>query len=122
MDLKATASPTKAIFVQMITRDISLEDCILDLIDNSVDGAWQMKGGHPMSLSDKTKLSQFEIKIELDRDHFRIIDNCGGITLDQAADYAFTFGRKESDPQEKYSIGVYGIGMKGDSCQMGSAI
>lgn len=36
---KATAFPTKAFFVRMITRDISLEDCILDLIDNSVDGA-----------------------------------------------------------------------------------
>ena len=122
MDRKATASPTKAFFVRMITRDISLEDCILDLIDNSVDGAWQIQGARPMSLSDKTKLSKFEIKIELNAVQFRIIDNCGGITLDQAAEYAFTFGRRDSDPHEKYSIGVYGIGMKRAVFKMGTEI
>jgi hypothetical protein len=38
-DKTAKAYPTKAFFVNMITRDITFEDCILDLIDNSVDGA-----------------------------------------------------------------------------------
>ncbi|MCX6645098.1 MAG: hypothetical protein NTY09_01875 [bacterium] len=33
----ASAKPRKQFFVQMFTRDISLEDCILDLIDNSFD-------------------------------------------------------------------------------------
>jgi hypothetical protein len=42
---KAGANPTKAFFVTMITRDITLEDCILDLIDNSVDGANGFGGG-----------------------------------------------------------------------------
>lgn len=36
---KAAANPTKAFFVRMITRDISLADCILDLIDNNHDEA-----------------------------------------------------------------------------------
>ena len=35
--LKADASPTKAFFVRMLTRDISLDDCILDLVDRSAD-------------------------------------------------------------------------------------
>ena len=39
MDKNADAMPTKDFFVRMITRDISLEDCILDLIDNCLDGA-----------------------------------------------------------------------------------
>lgn len=46
----AHANPTKSFFVRMITRDISLEDCILDLIDNSIDGAWEVEGGHPIDL------------------------------------------------------------------------
>jgi hypothetical protein len=50
-DKKARANPTKAFFVRMITRDISLEDCILDLIDNSVDGAWRCEGSKPMGLA-----------------------------------------------------------------------
>jgi hypothetical protein len=54
---KVDANPTKAFFVRMITRDISLEDCILDLIDNSVDGAWKLEGGRTMSLTDDTDLS-----------------------------------------------------------------
>lgn len=51
---KASANPTKAFFVRMITRDITLEDCIFDLIDNSIDGAWELAGGQPMSLADDT--------------------------------------------------------------------
>ena len=35
----AAAIPTKQFFVSMLTRDISLADAILDLIDNCLDGA-----------------------------------------------------------------------------------
>jgi hypothetical protein len=119
---KAKANPTKAFFVRMVTRDISLEDCILDLTDNSVDGAWQMEGGKPMSLSSRTVLSKYKIDVELSAAHFQISDNCGGISLDQAAEYAFTFGRRDTDPHEKYSIGVYGIGMKRAVFKIGNQI
>jgi len=119
---KADANPTKAFFVRMITRDITLEDCIFDLIDNSIDGAWELAGGHPLSLDDKTDLSPFRISIHIKEDHFEISDNCGGITLDDAADYAFTFGRKETAETENFSIGVYGIGMKRAVFKLGSEI
>lgn len=109
---KAHANPTKAFFVRMITRDISLEDCILDLIDNSIDGAWQLEGGQRMSLDIDTDLSHYCVDIQIQENSFKIIDNCGGITLDEAVEYAFTFGRKDDDEHESYSIGVYGIGMK----------
>ena len=32
------ASPVKRFFVEMLTRDIQIEDAILDLLDNCVDG------------------------------------------------------------------------------------
>ena len=32
-------NPTKQFFIEMITRDISIEDAIMDLVDNSIDGA-----------------------------------------------------------------------------------
>ncbi len=119
---RAAASPTKAFFVRMITRDIALEDCILDLIDNSIDGAWQLEGGLPMTLNSDTDLHRYKIEIELSPDTFCIRDNCGGITLDDAADYAFTFGRRETDAHESYSIGVYGIGMKRAVFKLGTEI
>ena len=34
--LAAKAHPSKAFFIEMLTRDISLSDCMLDLVDNSV--------------------------------------------------------------------------------------
>jgi hypothetical protein len=118
----AKANPTKAFFVKIITRDITLTDCIFDLIDNSVDGAWRLEGSQPMGLSLETDLSKYKIEVEADADHFRIADNCGGITFDDAAEYAFTFGRGEDDAPDKYSIGVYGIGMKRAVFKIGSNI
>lgn len=35
---KVDARPVKSFFVSMLTRDISLYDAILDLLDNCVDG------------------------------------------------------------------------------------
>lgn len=119
---KADANPTKAFFVRMITRDITLEDCIFDLIDNSIDGAWELAGGQPMSLNDQTDLSSYKISIDIQNDQFSIQDNCGGITLDDAVDYAFTFGRKDDAETENFSIGVYGIGMKHAVFKLGTDI
>ena len=140
----ADASPTKAFFVRMLTRDISLDDCILDLIDNSIDSAWQHAGVRPTVFTPGELLKQYRIEIEFDETSFRISDNCGGISLDNAADYAFTFGRKddtdesssaetESDPSKDedpdsdpsstdYSVGVYGIGMKRAIFKIGNDI
>ena len=106
------ASPTKAFFVNMITRDITLEDTILDLIDNSVDAAWHSEGGRGMELADSVDLSAYQISIFASPERFSIRDNCGGMTLDDAVEHAFSFGRRASQELEEYSIGVYGIGMK----------
>ena len=38
------ASPTKEFFIKMLTRDIALEDAILDLLDNCLDGIVRIKG------------------------------------------------------------------------------
>ncbi|WP_280171113.1 ATP-binding protein [Agrobacterium pusense] len=120
--LKANGNPTKAFFVDMITRDISLEDCILDLIDNSIDGAWRLEGGRPTNLDSEADLSPYHIEIIATPDEFSISDNCGGMTLHDARTYAFTFGRTEDDDYEQFSIGVYGIGMKRAVFKIGRSI
>ncbi len=119
---RAAAYPTKAFFVRMITRDISLEDCILDLIDNSVDGAWSQEGSRPMGLAEGADLSAYTINIEAYPDRFMIRDNCGGMSLDNAADHAFSFGRSSTAEHDDFSIGVYGIGMKRAVFKLGSQI
>lgn len=119
---KALANPTKAFFVKVITKDIFLEDCIFDLIDNSVDGAWRTEGNPPMGLSEGANLSKYSISITLSPTSFRIIDNCGGMTLDDAVQHAFSFGRQAAEANQDYSIGVYGIGMKRAVFKLGSDI
>ena len=118
---QAKANPTKKFFVNMITRDISLEDSILDLIDNSVDSAWRNAGNHHMGLDDETDLSPYSILITTSPTSFCITDNCGGMSFEDAVDHAFSFGRR-GEPQEEYSIGVYGIGMKRAAFKIGRKI
>ena len=119
---KVKVSPTKAFFVNMITRDITLEDCILDLIDNSVDGAWKNEGSRPTGLAENVNLSAYNISITADKNQFIIVDNCGGMSLEDAVEYSFSFGRREDTPLDEYSIGVYGIGMKRAVFKLGQEI
>ncbi|WP_202949120.1 hypothetical protein [Halomonas sp. KM-1] len=70
MNSRALANPTKSFFVKMLTRDITLEDCILDLIDNSVDGAWKSEGSQPMGLADGADLSEYTIEIKANKSFF----------------------------------------------------
>ncbi len=80
---QAQASPTKQFFVSMLTRDISLADAILDLLDNCLDGALRLADGKDVDYA------KHFVKIELTDDHFSIADNCGGIPRDVAKNYAF---------------------------------
>ena len=121
-DRTAKAYPTKTFFVTMITRDIAFEDCILDLIDNSIDGASRSEGNPPINLDDGADLSKYRISIVASSDKFSITDNCGGMTLDNAADHAFSFGRRTDEAYAAYSIGVYGIGMKRAAFKLGRNI
>ena len=109
---RAHGSPTKDFFVRMITRDISLADCILDLLDNSIDGARRSikrTGAQPSS----QPLTGYSATLAIDESKLQVVDNCGGIALNDAIDYAFHFGRRKDAPKDvDYSIGLYGIGMK----------
>lgn len=100
------AYPTKDLFISILVRDVTMKDAIGDLLDNSVDGA--------LRLRQDQNYKGLEVTIEIDpeRDHFMISDNCGGIRIDLARDYAFRFGAPEDAELTKYSVGVFGIGMK----------
>ena len=113
MKQKADATPTKDFFVRMITRDISLEDCLLDLIDNCLDGAGRVLAAGGGNDTVVENYDEFRVDLYIGPDEFRIEDNCGGVSISNAIDYAFHFGRRPDTPEESdYAIGVYGIGMK----------
>jgi Histidine kinase-, DNA gyrase B-, and HSP90-like ATPase len=112
--LRIKASPTKEFFIHMLTRDIPLTRAILDLVDNSVDGARRLRGDGPYD--------DLWIRIELDREHFRIADNCGGIPPRTAREYAFRFGRPKDAPQTPHSVGQFGVGMKRTFFKLGQLV
>ena len=102
------ASPVKSFFVSMLTRDIKLEEAILDLLDNCVDGILRSKiinnGNKPYT--------GYRAQIRFDNKSFSICDNCGGIPW-KLHDYAFRMGRASDRPKDTPgTVGVYGIGMK----------
>lgn len=108
MSIVANFTPTKRFFVEMLTRDIHLEDAILDLLDNSLDGVARSQGKNPEDID----YSGYWVKIKFNKKNFSIEDNCGGIP-EENVDYAFRMGRPEDAPKEELAtVGVYGIGMK----------
>ncbi len=109
------ASPVKSFFVSMLTRDIRLEEAILDLLDNCVDGVLRSK---QRTGNDKPYVG-YRAEIKFNKDSFSIHDNCGGIPW-SLHEYAFRMGRTKQRPTDKPgTVGVYGIGMKRAIFKMG---
>ncbi|MBF9351914.1 MULTISPECIES: ATP-binding protein [Mycobacteroides] len=123
------AGPTKAFFISMLVRDIGLIPAIIDLVDNSVDGARRLrpKETPPSPDHDSThdapatpRFHGLWVRIRLDEKTFEISDNCGGIPWIVARDYAFRFGRPDEAPETPNSIGQFGIGMKRSLFKLGT--
>ena len=114
---RLVGAPTKKFFVEMLPRDIELDDAILDLVDNSVDGAMRRarREGH----EDEHRYRGMWCNLRIEETSFRIEDNCGGIP-ETHFDAAFRLGRPAVDRDNKIpTIGVYGIGMKRAIFKMG---
>jgi len=112
VEIQLKTEPTKKVLAQSLTRDVTAESCINDLIDNAIDAAGvqllelysEEVDEHFLPIS----YSGYEIELELDKTGIRISDNCGGMSSAQAADSVLRFG----DPSEKeYGIGLYGVGL-----------
>jgi hypothetical protein len=109
------ASPVKSFFVSMLTRDIKLEEAILDLLDNCVDGILRS----PKRRNQEKPFAGFKADIVFNKDLFMITDNCGGIPWN-LHEYAFRMGRSSDRPEDAPgTVGVYGIGMKRAIFKMG---
>lgn len=111
----ANADVRKSFFLDMFTRDISLEDCILDLIDNSLDAFINKEN---LKISDlifdgKNRAESFvnaKIDINCSERQVKVVDNCGGINRNRAQNEVFCFGHLPGDTPGK--LGAYGIGLK----------
>lgn len=117
----AKASPAKRFFVEMLTRDIELQDAILDLLDNCVDGALRQNQANVPTDQSKPYAGR-EAIINFSKDGFTIKDNCGGIPRTVAEEYAFRMGRSDTERDAEIpTVGMYGIGMKRAIFKIGKA-
>ena len=110
------AAPTKELLIQSLVKDIPLTRAIIDLVDNSVDGARAIRG--------KKSYSGFFVHLRITKDLFEIEDNCGGMSVEIAREYAFRFGRPSNMPsrlQTSHSVGQFGVGMKRAIFKLGRA-
>ena len=121
---EVNASPTKAFFIDSLTRDLTLEDAILDLVDNSIDGAIQTQAldvsASLLHNPPESQSRRVNINTEITSDSVCISDAAGGIDPDLIADDVFRLGRPPSDGTS--TLGVYGIGLKRAVFKMGSRI
>ena len=101
---RVEASPEKRFFISMLVKDIELIPAVVDLVDNSVDGALGMRG--------EGDFDGLWVEIEANPERFSITDNCGGIPVDVARRYAFRFGRPADFKTIEGSVGQFGVGMK----------
>jgi len=102
-----------------LTQDISTLDAVLDLIDNSIDAARadSLKASYNGSSKLPDNYSSYEVKIRIDSDSFRIIDNCSGIEEDELTKNTLYTNRYSS---HEYGIGRYGIGLKRSLLKIGT--
>ena len=109
--IKVDTSPTKHAIVDSLTRDVSVETCVFDLLDNAIDAAretiWQVADEE-----DRHHLidyySGYGIKLNFSNYGFKITDNCGGMSTDDLQKLVLRFGERSS---HALGIGIFGVGL-----------
>ena len=102
--------PTKKLFIDILTRDINIHDCIFELLDNAVDS-------YTRNEIDEKR----EIQLNFDKNELSIFDNCGGIDKKKLQEEVFRFGTKDF-LNNVPTIGLYGIGLKRSIFKLGELI
>lgn len=114
------ATPRKSFFTEMLTRDITLEDCILDLIDNSIH--WIISASeldvteifNSNNTTQKDVFNWYHVKVNFDKDSFTIEDNWSWISSEYLEKYVFRFWSDWEDVSSRKIkwLSVYWVWMK----------
>src|SRR3989344_6111994 len=127
--LIADASPEKRLFISLITRDISLIDAFLDIIDNSINAALEPLASNLKTADDYQRLlsnarikPKVQIDISVGSTKIVVSDSAPGITSKMAQDHVFKFGRDVADADASDRLSVYGIGLKRAMFKCGNKI
>ena len=110
----ADTRPAKEYLVNGMTKDVTIEECIFDLIDNSID-AYPDHTGEIVS-----DYKQYTINLKIQRNLFSINDTGKGICLHLLKTDTLRFGTKTN--HHTTSIGYYGIGLNRAIFKLGRKI
>ncbi len=117
--IEADASPEKRLFISLITRDISLIDAFLDIIDNSINSALEPLADRLRTTDDYERLLSNprikpNVKIDIAIRTAKIVvdDTARGISTNMAENHVFKFGRPEDGNDSSDRLSVYGLGLK----------
>lgn len=129
MSISANAQPEKRLFISLLTRDLSLVDAFLDILDNSINAAMEpyadrlvdAKGYHDL-LSDVSVVPAASIRVIIGQERIDISDDAGGISLALAESKVFAFGHPTGSHDSGDRLSVYGIGLKRAIFKMGNRI
>ncbi|WP_162876303.1 ATP-binding protein [Achromobacter insuavis] len=103
--------PTKIALVNSLTRDISVEACVFDLIDNAVDSAREAilsNAGEVQNAALPSSYTGYEVRLDFEGTRFSIADNCGGISVTDMQSTALRFGKRST---HLHGIGIFGLGL-----------
>jgi len=124
-DNVAHAEPQKEFFIDMLTRDIGLTECILDLIDNSIHSLIRTHHFDVMNIITGDQKPALDhkptITLNFSDSFFSIVDSCGGVEKKDARNGVFLFGKKENE-KGFAGLGLYGVGMKRAFFKLGRKI
>jgi hypothetical protein len=103
--------PTKTVVVESLTKDASIVECVLDLIDNAVDAARDtayesLSEGEPKLLLDD--YSSFTVALTFSGTEFTIVDDCKGVDSETLKTSVLRFGQRS---HHEMGIGLYGVGL-----------
>jgi hypothetical protein len=125
----ADASPEKRLFISLITRDISLAEALLDLIDNSINAALEplapglkTADDYQHLLENKKIKPKVTIELTVGSAKIAITDNAPGISVKTAEHHVFKFGRDANEADASDRLSVYGIGLKRAMFKCGNKI
>jgi hypothetical protein len=110
-DFSVDTHPTKQVVVGSLTRDVSVETCVFDLIDNAIDAARDVlfQGTPP---KERNHLPEsfvgYEVKLTLSGAGLKIEDNCGGISVADLKKMVMRFGQLST---HEMGIGAFGVGL-----------
>jgi hypothetical protein len=129
MTVLANAQPAKRLFISLLTRDISLVDALLDILDNSINAAMEPYAealldaeGYHQLLSNPEVKPTATIKVSISAKGVTIDDDAGGISLADAETRVFAFGRADAPEETNDRLSVYGIGLKRAIFKLGNRI